>query len=261
MSANPVAEIEKLAHQLGVSIDELEFLSSLPAEDLRDLRSQIGEALFRADKHHFVKVAALSKNIPSGLAAKVTEFALPPLIGARTAELLDPAKAIDLVGRISNGYLARVAAAMDPGRSVHIIEAIPGDKIALVGQELAKQEQWVIIGGFVSYVTSAGLAQSVAAFTGEQLLRIGFVLDDTTRLGEIATKLSDTQVDEMLAAASEYELWRELDELASNIDAEQLARMASRLGDSGEDIQAGVRAAASAGLLSKATATKLGVAK
>jgi hypothetical protein len=260
MARNAVAELEKLAYQLNVELHELDFLAELPAEDLHELRGKIADALFEADRHHFVKIAALSKSIPSAVAAKVTEFALPPIIGARTAELLEPAKAIDLVGRISDSYLARVSAAMDPGRAAHLIEVIPAEKIAMVGRELARNNEWVIIGGFVSYVTEAGLRTTVNTFTGEQLLRIGFVLDDTARLSEIARMLTDKQVDEMLAAAQEFDLWRELDELATNIDAAEMARMAQRLGSASQATQDAVRAATVAGQLSADTAAKLSVA-
>ena len=252
------AELQKLSHQTGVPVEELDFLSGLPAQDLRTLRAQIGEALFLADRHYFVKVAGLSKSIPAAIAAKVTEFALPPLIAARTAELLDPAKAVDLVGRISGGYLARVASAMDPSRSPHVIEKIPPDKIALVGRELAAKREWVVIGGFVSYVTPAGLRASVAEFDGEQLLRVGFVLEDTSRLGEITAMLTDRQVDELLRAAGEHGLWQELEELLSHIDDEQAARLRSRLAVS-DAAAAALREAAGTGQLSPAGASKLGL--
>ena len=55
----------------------------------------------------------------------MTEFALPPMIAARTAELLDPAKAAEMVGRLSDGYLADVSAAMDPTRAPEVIARIP----------------------------------------------------------------------------------------------------------------------------------------
>lgn len=259
MSQNAQAELLKLAHQVGVDADELAFLAAVPAEELRALRAQIGEALFQADKHYFVKVAALSKNIPSPIAAKVTEFALPPLIAARVTELLDPAKAADLVVRISGGYLAKVAAAMDPTRSPHVIEKIPPDKIAQVGRELAAKGEWVVIGGFVSMVSETGLRSSVGVFTGEQLLRIGFVLDDTTRLAEIAEMLSDAQVDQLLVAAGEHDLWAELDELASNLTPEQGVRLADRLADRPAATRDAVAAAAKSGALSTATVALLGI--
>jgi len=256
MTTNAAAELQKLAHQTGVSTDELAFLSGVPADDLRTLRAQIGEALFQADRHYFAKVAALSKAIPASLAAKVTELALPPLIAARTTELLDPGKAVDLVGRISGKYLARVAAVMDPSRSPHVIEKMPADTIALVGRELAAKQEWVVIGGFVSYVTSAGLRASVGEFTGEQLLRIGFVLDDTARLAEIAPMLTDEQLDDTLRAAADHGLWRELDELISNIDDDQAVRLGARLAPL-PAVAATFAEAASSGVLSAAGAAKL----
>jgi len=257
MTASP--ELQKLAHQVGVKADSLGFLAGVPAEDLRALRGQIGEALFQADKHYFVKVAALSKNIPAPIAAKVTEFALPPLIAARVAELLEPNKAVDLVGRISGSYLAKVATAMDPTRSPHIIEKIPPDKVALVGRELAAQGEWVVIGGFVSTVSDAGLRSSVGVFNGEQLLRIGFVLDDTARLGEIAEMLTDKQVDEILVAAGEHQLWPELNELAANVTDAQAARLATQLAAAPDAVRAAVTGAAADGSLTTANSARLGL--
>lgn len=260
MSANAQAELQKLAHQTGADASELEFLAAVPAEDLRTLRGQIGEALFQADKHYFVKVAGLSKNVPAPIAAKVTEFALPPLIAARVAELLEPNKAVDLVGRISGSYLAKVASAMDPGRSPHVIEKIPPDKIALVGRELAAKGEWVVIGGFVSTVTAAGLRASVEVFNGEQLLRIGFVLDDTARLGEISEMLTERQIDEILAAADAHDLWPELDELLTNVSAEQAQRLVVQLAAAPDSVRSAVQGAVGAGRLNAANASKLGLA-
>ena len=73
------AEILKLAHQLGVPTSRLDFLAAVPPADLRALRGQIGEALFQADKHQFSKVVAVSKVVPTAIAAKITEHALSPL--------------------------------------------------------------------------------------------------------------------------------------------------------------------------------------
>jgi len=259
MSASSSPELQKLAHQVGADAVSLGFLAGVPAEDLRTLRGQIGEALFQADKHYFAKVAGLSKNIPAPIAAKVTEFALPPLIAARVAELLEPNKAVDLVGRISGGYLAKVAAAMDPSRAPHIISKIPPDKVALVARELAAQGEWVVIGGFVSTVSDAGLRASIGVFTGEQLLRIGFVLDDTARLGEIAEMLTDKQVDEVLGAAGEHALWPELNELAANLTDAEASRLAAQLVEAPAVVQAAVAAAAADGSLTAANAARLGV--
>jgi hypothetical protein len=237
------AELRKLAHQLGVETSRLEFLADVPAEHLRVLRQRIGDYLFEADRHHFTKVAGVSKLVPAAIAAKVTEFALPPLIAARTAELLDPAKAADLVGRMSDGYLADVSAAMDPTRAPDVIARIPPEHVAKVGAELARRGEWVVMGGFVSMVSGPALRASVAGLDGEQLLRIGFVLDDLSRMDDIVAMLTDAQLDGMLAAAIEFDLWTELDGVLSGLTGTQTARLRSRYAAACTDVRAAIDAA------------------
>ncbi|HZZ97956.1 MAG TPA: hypothetical protein VFE19_13110 [Jatrophihabitantaceae bacterium] len=251
------AEILKLAHQLGVPTSRLDFLGAVPPHDLRELRSQIGEALFQADRHQFSKVVAVSKVVPSAIAAKVTEHALSPLIAARTAELLDPPRAVDMVKRLSDRYLADVSAAMDPSRSPEVLSQIPPDRVAAVGAELARRGEWVVMGGFVSVISVEALRAAIAELTGEQLLRIGFVLDDMTRLDGIAAMLTDTQLDAILAAALEHTLWRELDELLANLDGTRPRRLAARYAAADANLRGGVDAALAAGQLSAQSAAKL----
>jgi len=222
------AELLKLAHQLGVEADRLDFLEDVPVDDLRTLREQIGDYLFEADKHHFTKVATISRLVPAAIAAKVTEFALPPLIAARTAELLDPGRAADMVGRLSDGYLADVSAAMDPGRAPEVIARISPAHVSKVGAELARRSEWVVMGGFVSVVSGPALAAAVADLDGEELLRVGFVLDDLNRMDEIAALLSDEQLDGMLGAAVEHDLWDELDGVLASLKGTQATRIAGR---------------------------------
>jgi hypothetical protein len=248
------AEIQKLAHQLGVPPARLEFLAAVDADELRTLRRQIGDVLFNVDKHHFSKVVAVSKIIPAALAAKITERALSPLIAARTAELLEPARAADMVARLSDGYLADVSAAMDPARAPEVIAQIPAKQVAIVGTELARRGEWVVMGGFVSLVSHEALRAAVRCLTGDQLLRVGFVLDDLARLDDIAQMLTDDQVDDLLAAAVEHDLWPELDELLAHLDSAQSQRLAARYAAAGP----AVAAAADEGALSEASRARLG---
>jgi cytochrome c1 len=251
MSGSPrvTAELRKLAHALDVDDDQVDMLAGLPVDDLRTLRTQIGEALFQADKHYFVRMAALTRTVPGAVSAKLTEAVVPPLIAARTAELLEPKRAAELVGRISESYLADVSAFMDASRAPEIIAAIPPARVGAVAAELARREEWVVIGGFVAQVTEDAMAASVAEFDGGQLLRIGFVLDDMSRLNDIGGLLSDQQIDELLAAAAEHELWTELEELLDNLGPERLARMADRYAGQHESVRAAYEAAVASGAL------------
>ena len=222
------AEIQKLAKTLDVPTDRLEFLAGVPGDELRILRQQIAETLFRAGKPAFARVAALSKTVPVAVSAKLTEAALPPLLAARTAELLEPAKAAELVGRVSDRYLADVSACMDAGRAPDVVAAIAPAKVATVGAELARRGEWVVIGGFVSHVSDDALAASVAGYDGETLLHVAFVMDDLSRLDAVVGLLSDAQLDSIVAAAPARGLWRELVTLTEHLEAPRQARLAAR---------------------------------
>lgn len=259
--AGSAAEIQKLAHTLGVGPERLSGLSGVPAADLRTLRAQTAAALFEADRARFAKMAALSKAVPVAVAAKLTEFALPPLLAARTAELIEPRRAADLVARISDGYLADVSSAMDAARAAEVVAHLPVDRVTKVGAELARRGEWVVIGGFVAQVSVEALAATVRVFDGEQLLRIGFVLDDKARLEDVAELVTDAQIDETLAAADSHGLWRELDDLLAHLSVERAGRMRARLAAGPPTVRTAVRAAARRGALSKAGLAKLASSK
>jgi hypothetical protein len=261
MNTRTAPELVKLGHVLGVAPEQLAAfggLADVPADELRILRRQIGEALFRADKQHFVKVAALSKAVPTAVAAKLTEHALPPLLAARTAELLDPQRACDLVKRLPDSYVADVAAAMDPARSPEVIAGIPAERVARVAAELARRGEWVVIGGFVAQVSHDGLVASVRTLDGEQLLRISFVLDELSRLDEIAAALTDAQLDQLLAAAVDLELWAELAALLANVGAPALERLRLRLAAAPGRVADPIRRAAADGELGPAARAAVG---
>jgi hypothetical protein len=251
-SPRTTAELRKLAHALDVEPARLDMVAGLPPDDLRTLRKQIGEALFQADKHYFARMAALTKAVPGAVSAKLTEAVVPPLIAARTAELLEPRRAVELVGRISAKYLADVSAYLDAARVPELVAAMPPERIAAVAAELARREEWIVIGGFVAEVTPTALAASVAEFNGEQLLRIGFVLDDLGRLDDIGAMLSEAQIDELLAAAPEFGLWLELRELLANLEPPRIERLAQRYAAADPSVQSAYEAAAAAGDLAAA---------
>lgn len=253
MSLNASAELAKLAHQLGADEADLDFLAGVPADDLRGLRVQIGEALFQAGKHHFGRMAALAKAVPTPIAVKVTLLTLPPLLAGRTTELLDPRKAVEMVSRMPVGYLADVSASMDPSRSPEVIAAMPADVVGAVGAELAERGEWVVMGAFVSFMNRDALRAAIALLDGEQLLRIGFVLDDAERLAEVSDLLSGEQLDELLTAAPEDGLWREMDDLVGQLDGARVARLAERFAAAGSALDA----AYAAGALSPANRTAL----
>ncbi|WP_375480837.1 hypothetical protein [uncultured Jatrophihabitans sp.] len=251
------AELVKLARALDVPVERLAMVDGLSADELRAVRAQIGEALFQADRHHFSRVAALTRAVPTSVSAKLTEAVLPPLIAARTAELLEPKKAADLVARIKPSYLADVAAVMDPARSPEVVAAMPPELVVAVNVELIRREDWLVIGGFVAQVSDAALALSIAQLDGEQLLRVGYVLDDLSRMDVIGGLLTDGQIDDVLAAAGRHQLWPELAELLTHMTLPRVERITARLAVASKDVRDPIDAAAADGLLPADTVAAL----
>jgi hypothetical protein len=224
-SASPA--VQRLAHTLGVPTTRLVGLASVPEADVHALREQVVDMLFRADKPAFIRVAALAKSVPVGVSARLAEAVLPPLLAARAAQLIDPGKAADLVQRLPQHYVADVAQAMEPSRAPELLRQLPGSAIARVAAELATRGEWVVIAGFVAEVSTAALSDTIAVLSGEQLLRISAVLEDTSRLDEIAGMVSDDQVDEMVVAATTG-LSAEFDHLRAHLRPETRARLEQR---------------------------------
>jgi len=254
---NAAGERQKLAHALDVAPESLAMLDGLDAQDVRELRQQVSDAMFEAGRAAFERTAALSKMIPGGVAAKLTQAVLPPLVAARVAEVLDPDRAVDMVGRLPESYLAEVAMRMDATRAPHVVDAIPAERVGAIARELARRGEWVVIGGFVSSVSSPALAASVAQFSGEQLLRIGFVLDDVSRFDEIGDLLTEAQLDGMLTAAAASGLWAELAELTSHLTGERLERLRARYAAAPEAVRSAFEAAVEAGELPASTLATL----
>jgi hypothetical protein len=251
------AELQKLAHCLAVEPAELGMLADVASGDLRALRKQIDNALFEADKHLFARIASLSKVVPVAVAAKMTEFALPPLLAARSAELIEPAKAGEMVKRLSVDYLADVSARLDASRAPEVIAKIPPETVGTVARVLARRQEWVVIGGFVAVVTPDALRASVAQFTGEQLLHIGFVLEDSSRMDEVTDLLTEAQVQEMLAAAYDRGMWAELDEVLSYLGPPQAKRIAALFARTPDAARAAADAALADGRFGAASYAKL----
>ena len=97
----------------------------------------------------------------------------------------------------------------------------------------------------------------MSGFDGEQLLRIGFVIDDVDKIDMINAMLSDQQVDSMLADAVELKLWAELADQLEHMSGERIDRFAQRFAAAPEEVRSGLRDAAGAGDFDAAALTLL----
>lgn len=163
LEAAQAAQVDRLARRLGVEPDELPDLGSVSAADLRTLHEQVGRSIFAGSEQRLTRIAGLSSALPGPVAARLAEKFLPPSIAARVAELLETARAADLVRRLSVPYLASVAAALDPERSRHVVQTISPERIGAVVRELLERHEHDVL----AHLTGAVTPEQLAVVRGE----------------------------------------------------------------------------------------------
>lgn len=195
-------QLLRIARLLDVDVADLAALPGLqgvPAADLRVLHDQMSEAMHRGGRAGFAAVAGLAAKLPGPVAGRLAERFLPPVLAARVCEHLEPARARDLVTRVSVPYLAGVAVALDPVRSRAVVEAIPAERIGAVAEHLFAAGEHVAMSEFVGVIGAEALSAAIGAGSAEDLAAIVPLLEWTDRLEQALADLPDERLAELAA--------------------------------------------------------------
>ena len=194
-------EVIKLADELGVGEEGLDFLTDASSEDLRRLRRLITHARFARHQHRLTRLAGLTKIAPAGLAAKIAEHALGAEVSGRVATLIDPAEAGKLTRHLSPEFLTDVSVALDPERSEAVITSLPQSLVIDVGRRLLKRGEHLTLARFVSvYDVEVALAV-LADASGDDLLTTAMFAEDYDSLDAIVAALADEAIASVIEAA------------------------------------------------------------
>ncbi len=215
------AEILKLARMLDRDPASLDYLQTVPLNDLRELRDQITDVLWNAGGGFIGKVAAAAKLLPASLSATIGERAFGAVFCAQLAARLEPSRAIDVAAKLPTPFLADVAVALDPRRTSAVIAGIPADRIAEITAELVRRGEYVTMGQFVGHLDDDALKAAVAVMDNAVLLRVGFVLDDKAGLDRLVALLPAGRMDGIIHDAAEQNLWLEALDLLAHLGADQ----------------------------------------
>jgi hypothetical protein len=215
------AEILKLARILEREPDQLVYLEQLSLTDLRTLRERITEYLWSAHGSMLGRLAAASRLLPTAVSAAISERAFGPVLSARMAGLVEPARAVDIAGRLSPSFLADVAVELDPRRANAMIAGIAPDQIGLVTRELLAREEYVTMGRFVGHLQDDAIIAAVQEMQEGELLRVAFVLEEKARLDRLVELLPEHRLVAIVQAASDEGLWVEALDLLENLGAER----------------------------------------
>ena len=227
------AEIVKLARVLRVPPEQLAYLERAAPDDLRVLREHATDALFDGDRARLHKLALASRILPSAIAARIAHWALGPLLSARVTGLLDPAKAVDLAGRLPAAFLADIAVDLDPRRAREVIEQMPAQLVADIAAELASRGEEVTMGRFVAYLGDEAISASTERIDDAGLLRTAFVMEGKDRLDHVIRLIPERRLVGIMNAADRDRLWPEALDLLDHMSDElkgALAEIAAAAG-------------------------------
>jgi hypothetical protein len=239
-------EIIKLARLVGCTPEDLDYLESLDAQEVRDLREQVSGMLFDADRHMLGRIAAASKLLPTKLTATIGESVFGPLLCARVTGVLDPHRAVDIAARLPTSFLADVTEHLDPGRASRVIAELSPSQIADIAEELVRREQYITMGSVVGHLSKAATLAALEVVDDEALLRTAYVVESKGSLGSLVALLSEERLESVIRTASEAGLWPEALDVMGHVSERQRGELADIAAAQDDDVLEGlVRAAQS----------------
>jgi hypothetical protein len=220
------AEAAKLARLLGQRDGAaLAFLLEAPADELRLYREQVTDLLYDDGAAIAKRAGEAARLLPPQVIAKIAREALGALLSARLGGQLQPATAVSVVQRLEVGYLAEVAAELDPRRAADVIAAMPAELVGDVAGAMARNGEHVAMGRFVMHLDDDALLACVEQLADEDLLRIAFVLEGKERIDRLVACLRDGRAARLPACARRSGLADELADLLAHLGPEQRARV------------------------------------
>lgn len=207
-----LAETVKLARLLGVEPEELDYLKSLDAAQLRELRERLSEAEFQRTRPMFLRIAQAAKLLPNSLVATIGEKIFGAVLCARIAGLLPPDRALDLAARMPDAFLADVSVELDPQSARQVISAMPTKRVVAIALILVGRGDYITMGRFVGYLSEEVIGAAMSAVSSDEaLLRTAFFVESKGKLNSLIGLLPESRLrSSILLAADEHSsLWTE----------------------------------------------------
>uniref|UniRef100_UPI001C7E392D hypothetical protein n=1 Tax=Nocardioides stalactiti TaxID=2755356 RepID=UPI001C7E392D len=186
---------------------------------------------FDTGARSMARLAAAAAITPSALVATIAEKSFGPLMCARAAAAVDPAKAIDVAGRLSPDFLADATIELDPRRVARIIAGVPTELVEPVARELGRRGEHVTMGRFLAFVPDHSIVAAMTALSDEAMLRTAFVLEHKEALDHAVGLLPPERLPGVLRVASEQGLWAEALDLLDHLSDERRGPIADVVGD------------------------------
>lgn len=227
------AEILKLGRVLRIEPDQLGYLDAVDPKAIRTLRERISDQLFEGDRALFQRIVASNRLVPAGLAAIISEKALGPLLCARVSGLMPVDRAIEIANKLPTAFLAQTCLLVDPHRARDLISGFPVRRVTEIARLLAGSGEHVAMARFVDSMSKEAIGACIDILGDEQMLSIGFFVEEKSRLNEIVGWLSEERLRSLVrTGAADASLRPQALSLMSEVDD----RWKKRLGDIAVDL-------------------------
>ncbi|MEU9096169.1 hypothetical protein [Streptomyces sp. NPDC048361] len=220
------AETDKLAALLDMAPEELGFLATLPADDVRTLREQAAASLFDGAPDMLDRIARATKLVPAAVAAAISQKALGPRLAAAVAGRLEPARAADIIDKLPVAFTAASCAHLDPRRIAGIVDRLDEHLLVRISVALAERGDHLTMGRFVGHLRDSALTRILPQVADAVVLRTGYAMDQPQRLGRVIELMGEERLARVIASAADG-LWPQALAIAGMAPPEQRARIAT----------------------------------
>ena len=196
------AELIKLSRVLTTDEKSVAFLAPLGPESIRLLQERVSAALFDEHRGALQRLADASRLLPASLVAKMSELVFGPMLSARVAGLMPPARAVEVSTKLHMKFLADVTVQLDPRSASDLLALIPAKTIVEVARVLLERREYVTMGRFVDDLPEQAIRAVMQDLSDEALLRIGFFVERRARLAELIDLVAPERLRGVVKAVS-----------------------------------------------------------
>ncbi|KAA0023339.1 hypothetical protein [Antrihabitans cavernicola] len=231
------AEVVKLARELSLQPEELEFLQSSSPDALRAFRREVMTQLDAPYRQTFALLAKATGLIPNSIAAKIATRYFGPLLCGKVAAELDPERASKLIGHFPVEFLADTTGYIDPDAATSLIRGLDTEIMVPPMKELLRRKDYVTLARFMSAVTEDQLRSFVPLVeTGEDLLMTAFNAEVMDRFEVVLADLPVDRIQSIMQAAVDNDQFVEALTFMQFLSRPTLTRVADATSAMGPDV-------------------------
>ena len=234
------AEVIKLGRLLGVSPAQLEFLTDLPSGSLHHFRTAISDQLFDEQRELIQAMAALTRWLPSWLAALLARYWLGATLTARLASELPAWRVAAIARYLPKDFMTNIAERLDPRGARELLYLLPAAQIAEIMQILLARRDYITLGRFVALLPDAVVSELAAHIPDEgDLIQIVFFIESRHRIDHLIRVLPRERIERAMLMVCDTErrpLWPHILSLLANASYGLKRELGELVASQGEDV-------------------------